>query len=195
MNKRSGCPPEKYYEACITHHLVRYYEMLYEKRLFPLSISQVRERELGFDFGYRASGALFFVQYKRPALIRDGMYAWCIGLEQLRILTRLPCPAFYALPAFLSESDWYDGLERTHFIPARQMAFYLRNRASQKTARITEADALFRTVRKMAFDPRRSGLENAQLAEQLTVPPDRGGLIEVLGRADAAGVWGYWTEE
>ena len=48
---QGAIPPERYYEACITHHLVRLAEMR-GRRLYPFSISQLREKACGFDFGY-----------------------------------------------------------------------------------------------------------------------------------------------
>ena len=45
-------PPEKYYEACVTYHIVRYYEENFDERIFPFSISQIQEKREGYDFGY-----------------------------------------------------------------------------------------------------------------------------------------------
>lgn len=38
-------PPEKYYEACITYHIVRYCEEKQMGRIFPFGISQIQEKK------------------------------------------------------------------------------------------------------------------------------------------------------
>lgn len=37
-------PPEKYYEACITFNLIQYFSTNYGKKVYPFSITQLREK-------------------------------------------------------------------------------------------------------------------------------------------------------
>ena len=47
LDRGNSFPPEKYYEACITYHILRYYEEKRIGRIFPFSISQIREKQKG----------------------------------------------------------------------------------------------------------------------------------------------------
>ena len=99
-------PPEKYYEAYITYHLVRYFEQVYSRRLYPFSISQIREKKLGFDFGYELSeGNLFLVQFKRPYVMGNGRIKWQIEKEQAEILAKQPAKVYYACRHFWMEKN------------------------------------------------------------------------------------------
>lgn len=148
-----GMPPEKYYEACITYHLVRYYKTLYDKELYPFSITQVRERKLGFDFGYELSrGKLFLAQYKRPVMKRDGRYAWQINRAQLDALSEVPAPAFYVLPAFSGVKEWYEGLDKSYFLPVGILRFWMQGQKGKRDALLRETEPLFRTLPEQPFD-------------------------------------------
>ncbi|MED3786805.1 hypothetical protein P4576_06000 [Peribacillus frigoritolerans] len=117
----SKIQPEKYYEACITHHLVNYFEFILEKKIYPFSISQIEEKKEGYDFGYNISGKSFFIQYKRPYRVIPGdAYHWKIELEQLRTINSNVngINTYYALPSFGNSMGWYEGLENTFFISA-----------------------------------------------------------------------------
>lgn len=145
-NFEEGYPPEKYYEACITYHIVRYFFEKQGKQIYPFSISQIKEKDEGYDFGYmNMSEQVFFVQYKRPAwaTMPDGRMSWEVDIEQLRTVLGcgIGCQAYYALPAFVDFSEWYSGLERTYFINAEELYTLLRlqGRMGQKTAMIREA--------------------------------------------------------
>lgn len=113
-------PPEKYYEACITYHIVRYCEEKQMGRIFPFSISQVQEKKEGYDFGYQMdSQNLFFVQYKRPQMRMtvSNSAVWMIDIGQLKTIVEAGIGAYsyYALPEFYDYREWYEGLEKRIF--------------------------------------------------------------------------------
>lgn len=190
-----GMPPEKYYEACITYHLVRHYKLICDKELYPFSITQIRERELGFDFGYELSrGRVFLGQYKRPVMKRDGHYAWQINRAQLEALAEVPVPAFYILPAFSGVKEWYEGLEKSHFLPAGAVLLWMQSQEGKKDVLLHETDPLLQTVRALPFDAFGGRFHRAALAE----PVMEEELMERIGRLQAGEsepVWGYWAKE
>ncbi|MEB4858343.1 hypothetical protein [Priestia megaterium] len=113
--------PEKFYEACITHHLVTHFEMILDKKIYPFSISQIEEKNEGYDFGYKISNKSFFIQYKRPYIsLPQGVYNWKIELEQLTTINskNYNINTYYALPAFGDSLGWYTALNNTFFINA-----------------------------------------------------------------------------
>ena len=119
--------PEKYYEACITYHIVMEFKRIGIK-VYPYSISQREEKEGGYDFGYHFLENSFLIQYKSPDIlseIEDGknIYRWEIDREQLGIINRNNgnLPIYYALPAFDNIFDWYSGIQKTYFIESRRL--------------------------------------------------------------------------
>lgn len=137
--------PEKHYEACLTYHMIEFYKNKYGKKIYPFSISQIQEKEKGFDFGYQIEqGTIFFVQYKRPAEfpLCNGSFRWEINIEQLQTILDggIGNCTYYALPAFFRISDWYEGLEMSWFIRADHLWAQLRilDKLKEKTVRINE---------------------------------------------------------
>jgi len=137
----SDLPPEKYYEACITYHLVKEFEERFEKKLFPFSISQIEEKSKGYDYGYTYSNHSFFIQYKRPSVYDSAncVYNWQICREQLSVIN---CQdhglrTYYALPAFIDSMQWFEGLEYTYFVLAPKLENYLKNKRNTKTSNIS----------------------------------------------------------
>lgn len=122
----SNFPPEKYYEACITYNLISEFDLIFEKKLFPFSISQLEEKSNGYDFGYTYSDQSFFIQYKRP-ITCDPVYSWKICREQLNVINshEFAIKTYYALPDFIDTMQWYTGLEKTYFVSAPQLKNYL----------------------------------------------------------------------
>ena len=133
----AGVPPEKYYEACITYHLVREQERR-GRRLYPFAISQAVEHQLGFDFGY-GWGRGFLAQYKRPILRAEGC-GWIIDLEQFQTLRNCGVPAYYVLPRFFLASEWYEGLDLTAFLSVSALEPWIQERKGQKEACLGEED-------------------------------------------------------
>jgi hypothetical protein len=133
-------PPEKYFEACITYHLVNDFKERFDKRVFPFSISQIEEKSKGYDFGYTFSNESFFIQYKRPlAYDTDtSIYSWQISREQLSIINHqnYALKTYYALPAFVNTKQWYEALEHTYFVIAPKLEDYLNKKKRTKTNNI-----------------------------------------------------------
>lgn len=124
-------PPEKYYEACITYHIVNYYQRTHSKKVLPFSISQMEEHEKGYDFGYYFTAEeIFYIQYKRPNDIKlaAGEINWKINLDQLKTIIEggLGDCTYYALPGFRDITEWYEGLDKTYFTRADDLYTYLR---------------------------------------------------------------------
>ncbi len=133
-------PPEKYYEACITYHIVRYCEEKQMGRIFPFSISQIQEKKEGYDFGYQMdSQSLFFVQYKRPQMRMTANHSsvWMIDIGQLKTIVEggIGACTYYALPEFYDYLEWYEGLEKTYFLNAEDLYTQIRlqKKMDQKT--------------------------------------------------------------
>ena len=168
MYKHSGAlgmmPPERYYEACITYHLVSQARLL-DRWLYPFSISQLHEAETGYDFGYfLPSEETFLLQYKRPLLTGDGLYQWLIQKEQLCTLAQWGPIAYYALPAFHLATDWYVGLEYTSFLPVSVLLGWMTRRSGQQ-ALLRQDDPILHLERPVtAFF--RSGLHCIQFQEK-----------------------------
>lgn len=132
-------PPEKYYEACITHHLVNEFKERYDKRLYPFSISQIEEYSKGFDFGYVFSRQSFYIQYKRPFAYEttESVYRWKVCRNQLSVINRqsYALRTYYAFPAFVRTEQWFEGLDHTYFVNASKLECYLeRHRVKTKTS-------------------------------------------------------------
>lgn len=124
-------PPEKYYEACITYHIVRYYKEKHIGDIFPFSISQLEEQEKGYDFGYRFDGdRAFYIQYKRPDKLAADNRAltWTVKISQLQTIIEngIGDCTYYAFPGFFDFSEWYRGLEKTYFLNADDLFTQLR---------------------------------------------------------------------
>lgn len=136
-------PPEKYYEACLTYHFVRQFEII-GRRLYPFSISQKKEKDKGYDFGYLSLQDAFLVQYKRPYKIKiyPDKYTWLIDRKQLHTINGHVFSGFtyYALPMFDSENDWYHGLDKTVFVPAPRLEKYLKSNKGNTETNILESD-------------------------------------------------------
>ena len=133
--------PEKYYEACITYHIVRYWEENYGERIYPFSISQIQEKEKGYDFGYRGNPEkVFYIQYKRPEPISLDWEGgtWRVDIQQLETIIQrnIGGCTYYAFPGFYDAAEWYQGLEKTCFLSADDLFTQLRlmRKLTQKTA-------------------------------------------------------------
>ncbi|MEC0348265.1 hypothetical protein [Bacillus subtilis] len=125
----SKIPPEKYYEACITYHLVNYFEFTLEKKIYPFSISQIEEKKEGYDFGYKMSEKSFFIQHKRPyKVIPKDTYHWKIEIEQLKTINRKAnnINTYYALPSFGDSMGWYEALDNTFFVNSRSLEYQIK---------------------------------------------------------------------
>lgn len=126
LDRGNSFPPEKYYEAFITYHILRYYEEKRIGRIFPFSISQIREKTEGYDFGYYLEDKeYFFIQYKRPYY---GSSAWQINIGQLNTIVEngIGEITYYAFPDFHNIFEWYTGLENTFFLSAVDLATQIR---------------------------------------------------------------------
>lgn len=159
----TGFPPEKYYEACITYHLVNNFKQIFNKRLYPFSISQIEENGKGFDFGYVFSRESFYIQYKRPFSFEtvDSLYSWQIERKQLNVINSQPYAlnTYYALPAFVDMNQWFEGLDNTYFVDAPKLGNYLnQHRENAKTSIIHSNLNMLKTwsefSRKFATIPR-----------------------------------------
>ena len=137
-------PPEKYYEACLTYHFVRQFEMI-GRKLYPFSISQKKEKERGYDFGYSNLQDVFLIQYKRPYKIKvyPDKYTWLIDRKQLHTINGhlFSGYTYYALPMFDSENDWYLGLDKTVFVPAPRLEKYFDSNKRDTASNILESDS------------------------------------------------------
>lgn len=136
--------PEKYYEACITHHLVNYFEFTLDKKLYPFSISQIEEKNKGYDFGYKISSKSFFIQFKRPfKSITGETYHWKIEIEQLNTINRMGdnLYTYYALPSFANSEDWYEAMDKTFFINAHNLERQIEQLNSGKRLKTTTIDS------------------------------------------------------
>lgn len=187
---QGAIPPERYYEACITHHLVRLAEMR-GRRLYPFSISQLREKACGFDFGYACRhGAVFLAQYKCPGRAADGIWRWEINEAQFWALASWRVPVYYVLPAFSAVQDWYDGLDRTSFLPVDVMRDWVRAHNGQRTMRLLQSDPLLRLERPVAalFG---TALNRAQTQAAAEMALE----IRCGASAEEDGLTGYWVEE
>ncbi|MDU1069847.1 hypothetical protein [Clostridium sp.] len=136
-------PPEKYYEACITHHLVNEFKDRFNIRLYPFSISQVEEYKEGYDFGYKFSNDSFVIQYKRPIANSDEKYYWKINRLQLDNLNaNNKFKSYYALPAFSDTSEWYKGFEKSFFVESAKLQNYLKNKNNKNNNINSECNIL-----------------------------------------------------
>ena len=183
-------PPEKYYEACITYHLVRYFEQVYSRRLYPFSISQIREKKLGFDFGYELSeGNLFLVQFKRPYVMGNGRIKWQIEKEQAEILAKQPAKVYYALPAFLGGKEWYEGLDKTFFVPAGIVYTWVRSKKVEQSAWLNEEKRIISVSDSSFHDFFGRDLKNALRAEINYAEED---FLKQINEAVEDQICGYW---
>lgn len=182
-------PPEKYYEACITYHLVRQFELIYNRRLYPFSISQIRERELGFDFGYElAGGNLFLVQFKRPCVTEKGEIRWLIDVEQAGILAKQSAKAYYAFPAFVDGKEWYEGLVKTIFVPAGMVYTWVRSKKAVRNVWLEEGERLLSACASGFCDLFKRDLKNALRMEMEYTDE---GFLEQLNGAKEEQICGY----
>ena len=183
-------PPEKYYEACITYHLVRYFEQVYSRRLYPFSISQIREKKLGFDFGYELSeGNLFLVQFKRPYVMGNGRIKWQIEKEQAEILAKQPAKVYYALPAFLDGKEWYEGLDKTFFVPAGIVYTWVRSKKVEQSAWLSEEKRIISVSDSSFHDFFGRDLKNALRAEINYAEED---FLKQINKEVEDQICGYW---
>lgn len=160
----SEIPPEKYYEACITYNLVCEFDINYDIKLYPFSISQIEEKDKGYDFGYELSNDSFFIQYKRPIAydVNSKKFSWKIDNEQLNTInySDVGLKTYYALPTFVNTSEWYEGLNLTRFIESVKLAQVLKNNNRQKkTATLHSTDNSLRSW-NYYFDSKHKNLNN-----------------------------------
>lgn len=132
-------PPEKFYEACITYHLVKEFSERFGIRLFPFSISQIEEYKEGYDFGYQFRETSFVLQYKRPSVYTDKKCYWKIDKQQLVTLKSNPLKSFYALPAFTNALEWYEGIQKCCFVESERLYQYFVKKDSKN---ISEDNAI-----------------------------------------------------
>ncbi len=195
MELYCGIPPEKYYEACITYHLVQYFKTLYSREIYPFSITQFREKSLGFDFGYELSSEnVFLGQYKRPLMLEDGHYAWRIDSEQMNTLSKSPVPAFYILPAFAEAKEWYEGLDKTYFVPVYLVCSWAQRREGKRLMVIRDTDQLLRAVREKPFDRFGRDFNQAALAENVQTGTSLMEYAALLQENASDDIWGYWIK-
>lgn len=186
-------PPEKYYEACITYHLIGYFEQMYGRRLYPFSISQIQEKKVGFDFGYELSrGNVFLAQFKRPYVLGKSEIGWKIEKEQAEILAKQPVRAYYVLPAFLEREEWYEGLDKTFFVPAGAVYTWTCSRNAAKSAWLHACDGLVAGSDPKAFDPFGKELKNALQREQEDTEE---AFLNQMRGALTDQICGYWIGE
>lgn len=183
-------PPEKYYEACVTYHLVRYFERIYNRRLYPFSISQIWEKKLGFDFGYELSkGNVFLVQFKRPYVKENGKIKWKIEKEQAEVLVRQSARAYYALPAFLNGKDWYEGLDKTFFVPAGSVYTWMRSKQVEQSAWLGEEERIISASDTSFVGSFGRDLRNALRQEINYTEED---FLKQVNGAGTDQICGYW---
>lgn len=183
-------PPEKYYEACITYHLVRRFELIYNRRLYPFSISQIREKKLGFDFGYELSkGNVFLVQFKRPYVMGNGRIKWQIEKEQAGMLAKQPAKAYYALPTFLDGKEWYEGLDKTFFVPAGIIYTWVRRKKVEQNAWLDERERIVSDSNSNFGDLFGRDLKKALRTEMNYTDED---FLEQVNGAMEDQICGYW---
>jgi len=144
----SKIPPEKYYEACITHHLVNEFDTQLDIKLYPFSISQIEENDRGFDFGYEFDSYSFFIQYKKPHMheIETKKTAWKINIDQLKTIRSndIGLRTFYVLPGFTNTSEWYDGLDQSYFVDAARLYNHNIGKLMQKTTTLNSDSEILR---------------------------------------------------
>lgn len=191
-------PPEKYYEACITYHLVNQFQERFDQELFPLSISQFAEHYYGYDFEYRFSAKSFFIQYKRPIAFLNGIYSWHIDKEQLQVISRYeyPCKTYYALPAFSDMMEWYHGIEQTYFVVAPKLSAFLRENRGIKMNVLHSTSDVLRNWEDIArqFAVMQSSLFQLAQRQGITVA-DIASYANVLNSESRACTWGYLFKE
>lgn len=186
-------PPEKYYEACITYHLVRRFELIYNRRLYLFSISQIREKKLGFDFGYELpEGNLFLVQFKRPYVMGNGRIKWQIEKEQAGILAKQPAKVYYTLPTFLDGKEWYEGLDKTFFVPAGIIYTWVRSKKVEQNAWLDEGERILSASDSNLGDLFGRELKNALRMEMNYTDED---FLEQVNGAMEDQICGYWIGE
>ena len=121
--------PEKYYEACVTYNIISYFHEKRDEIIYPFSISQVKEKKEGYDFGYEGNNKIFLLQYKRPRQLRDDCYSWEIDKDQLEVIINNSYGnlTYYALPSFDDYKLWYEALCETNmkFVDALTVQRYL----------------------------------------------------------------------
>ncbi|WP_111927791.1 hypothetical protein [Clostridium tertium] len=196
----SDFPPEKYYEACITYHLVKEFEERFDIKLFPFSISQIEEKSRGYDFGYTYSNQSFFIQYKRPSIYesKKTIYSWQICREQLSVINcqHFSLRTYYALPAFIDTMQWFEGLENTYFVLAPNLENYLKNKANTKTSNInSNIDILKKWDYFLQFyDPIQSNVAYVVNQKGITIN-DIVNLAKKLDRETRECTWVYLMED
>lgn len=120
--------PEKYYESCVTFNIINYFREKRDEHVFPFSISPVREKQEGYDFGYEVMDKLFLLQFKRPYK-NENSYRWDIDIEQLKVIVNntYGSVAYYALPQFDDYKMWYQALNEGYvkFIDSTSLLKYL----------------------------------------------------------------------
>lgn len=165
-------PPEKYYEACITHHLVNEFKERYDRLLYPFSISQIEENSKGFDFGYTFSSKSFYIQYKRPFSFEvvDSKCSWQIDKTQLSVINSqsYALQTYYALPAFINTNLWFSGIDNTYFIESNRLAFSLKQNQNKKETKTNIVHSSLKSLRIWSdFSSRFSStLQNTIVQEQ-----------------------------
>ena len=187
----AGVPPEKYYEACITYHLVREAERR-GWRLYPFSISQVLERQWGFDFGYDcAGGQVFLAQYKRP-IRRSNGWQWTIDREQFWTLRRCGLPTYYALPGFFHASEWYEGMDHTIFLSVSALEPWMLEQGEGPSACLDRRDPILRqeTPAAALFPGGLGRVQAGDAARQLSLTGEQYRMLSGL-----TDVVGYWLKE
>lgn len=187
--------PEKYYEACVTYHIVRYWEENYAERIYPFSISQIREKEEGYDFGYQLDfERVFYIQYKRPNRIglENDAWTWSVDVRQLETIIQrnIGSCTYYAFPGFYDVFEWYQGLEKTYFLSANDLFTQLRlmKKLAQKTVVIREQNWKLRKFQAY-FNP-----EN-NYYNILACEIHQGGYLGDILNLQEGEFWGYAVQK
>lgn len=190
--------PEKYYESCITYHLVTYFEIILDKKLYPFSISQIQEKELGYDFGYEAAQYIFFIQYKRPFLNSEKNY-WKIEIEQLNTINSQDSniDTYYCLPNFTNHLGWYEAPKESYFIHATSLKNQLINSIGNKKSITVNNDKVKLENWDFLCKKFQTKLNNAIEAYRIAPPSIEQvkAYIECLDSESKETTWGYIVRE
>lgn len=183
----SKIPPEKYYEACITYNLVNEFDLQFDIKLYPFSVSQIEENDLGYDFGYEFSAKSFFIQYKKPFLhdVESKLTTWQIDISQLStiISNDIGIRTYYALPYFTSTMSWYEGLQNTYFVDSIRLHNSLKDKLKQNTVNIKSINNYLREW-DYFFNSNMKSLSNLALKSDLVDNNNLNDIVDYVKRLD-----------
>ena len=170
--------PEKYYETCITCHIVRYFEQSRIGKIYPFTISQVQEKSYGYDFAYPlGNGHIFYIQFKRPngLSVENSMMAWSVEMVQLETIIKngIGSCTYYALPEFDDIFEWYSGLEKTCFISADDLYTQIRLKRKIRQHAVLINSKKWRLKRFGDYFPQEISFRNVLATDESEEPCDR----------------------